>query len=84
MRNTIETHKEIDMSGKRIPVHLIFIGIHAVLAIVTLIPSGAASKVCLLGYRAHCTFTPISTIIFLALIGLHFVLHRRSATGQAK
>lgn len=36
----------------------------AVLAgISTLIPT-SASKPCYLGYYAHCTFTPISTIIF--------------------
>ncbi len=33
------------------------------LAISTLIPVPFASKPCLLGYRAHCSFTPISTVI---------------------
>ncbi|MBN1525068.1 MAG: hypothetical protein JW904_11325 [Spirochaetales bacterium] len=33
-------------------------------AIVTIIPA-MASKLCLLGYYAHCSFTPISTIICL-------------------
>ena len=39
-------------------------------AVVTLIPDVAASKICKLGYKAHCTFTPWSTGIslFLALI----------------
>lgn len=39
-------------------------------AIVTLIPSSEASKVCPLGYKAHCTFTPWSTLIslFLAMV----------------
>lgn len=29
----------------------------------TLIPESGASKSCMLGYKAHCTFTPISTVI---------------------
>ncbi|MEI6845689.1 MAG: hypothetical protein WCK36_01415 [Candidatus Firestonebacteria bacterium] len=36
-------------------------------ALVTLIPSDEASKICSLGYKAHCTFTPWSTLISLAL-----------------
>ncbi len=40
-----------------------------VFAIVTALPESSASKDCLLGYRAHCTFTPISTIILLGLAG---------------
>ncbi len=39
-------------------------------AVITLIPDAAASKLCPLGYKAHCSFTPWSTIIslFLAMI----------------
>jgi len=37
-------------------------------ALVTLIPSDEASKICFLGYKAHCTFTPWSTLISLALV----------------
>ncbi|HSH52857.1 MAG TPA: hypothetical protein VK982_14115 [Bacteroidales bacterium] len=29
----------------------------------TLIPVEQASKVCMLGYKAHCSFTPISTLL---------------------
>ena len=29
----------------------------------TLIPAEQASKACMLGYKAHCTFTPVSTIL---------------------
>jgi hypothetical protein len=28
----------------------------------TLIPAGQASKICMLGYKAHCSFTPVSTL----------------------
>ena len=67
------------MADKRSPTHLIFIGIHSVLALVTLIPLATASKACLLGYRALCSFSPISTAILIALACLHVVLHRRSS-----
>ena len=39
-------------------------------AILTAEPSSKANKSCLLGYKAHCSFTPISTVlcIFAAII----------------
>ena len=39
-------------------------------AVVTLIPDAAADKICKLGYKAHCSFTPWSTVIslFLAMV----------------
>ena len=44
--------------------------VFTLLAISTLIPQASASKACALGYRAHCTFTPWSTLICLALSAL--------------
>jgi membrane protein DedA with SNARE-associated domain len=38
-------------------------------AIITVIPVPSASKVCLAGYKAHCAFVPVSTIICLLLAG---------------
>lgn len=46
------------------------------LAVWTLIPVDA-SKACALGYEAHCTFAPWSTIICLALAWLHWWMPRR-------
>ena len=43
----------------------------------TLIPTEGVSKVCLLGYKAHCSFTPISTIICAVLAGLTCFVRRR-------
>jgi len=43
----------------------------AVFAVITAVPDASASKTCRLGYRAHCAFTPYSTII---LIGIALVL----------
>lgn len=36
-------------------------------ALWTIVPQATAHKVCLIGYKAHCTFTPISTIVCLLL-----------------
>jgi len=42
-----------------------------ILALTTVIPA-PASKPCLLGYYAHCSFTPVSTVI-LTVLGLGFL-----------
>jgi hypothetical protein len=39
------------------------------LGISTLVPA-PASKPCLLGYYAHCSWTPLSTLICLAIAGV--------------
>ena len=67
------------MTQKKSPVHLIFTAVHLSLAVVTLIPMASASKACLLGYEALCSFSPISTVGLLALAGLHIYLHKRMA-----
>ena len=67
------------MEKKKSPVHLIFAAVEVSLAVVTLIPMASASKVSLLGYKALCSFSPISTIGLLALAGLHILLHNRKA-----
>jgi len=36
-------------------------------ALSTLLPTPGIHKACLLGYMAHCSFTPISTILCLLL-----------------
>ncbi len=32
-------------------------------AVMTVIPDSTASKICYLGYKAHCSFTPFGTVI---------------------
>lgn len=44
----------------------------AISAIWTIMPDSSASKECMIGFMAHCTFTPISTLISL-LIAIVFV-----------
>ncbi len=51
--------------------------IFTALTILTTIPSPNASKECILGYKAHCSFTPYATIISLAIAGLFCVIRAR-------
>lgn len=46
------------------------------LGIMTLIPA-PASKPCLLGYYAHCSFTPVSTVICFAIAGAVYLIGRK-------
>ena len=41
-----------------------------VATIKTALPNAQASKPCLLGYKATCSFTPISTIILIAVAAI--------------
>jgi len=50
-----------------------------ILGAVTLIPSSGASKPCLLGYYAHCTFTPISTVMCWIGAVIMYVKRRKKA-----
>ena len=71
------------MTNGKTPVHIIFICVHLLLAVVASLPTGTASKDCLLGYNALCSFTPISTVISLALAGLHIFLHTKAVAKKA-
>ena len=66
------------MKDKKSPTHLIFTAVHFSLAVVTLIPLASASKTSLLGYKALCSFSPISTLVLIFLAGMHILLHKRS------
>jgi len=46
-------------------------------ALSTIMPSARASKLCMLAYNAHCTFTPVSTIICVVLAGLSCFIRKR-------
>lgn len=48
-----------------------------VLAILTAIPSPNASKVCILGYKAHCPFTPYATFVCLAIAGIFCIIRAK-------
>jgi hypothetical protein len=62
-------------------VSITVIAILSIAAVKTVIPNDKASKPCLLGYKAACSFTPISTIILiLAAIGT-FILAKNVILG---
>ncbi len=46
-------------------------------ALSTIIPSESASKLCMIGYNAHCTYTPISTIICIIPAGITCFIRKR-------
>jgi hypothetical protein len=53
---------------------IVIIVILSIAAVKTAIPNAKVSKPCLLGYKAACPFTPISTIILVAAaVGTFFV-----------
>ncbi|UCF50606.1 MAG: hypothetical protein JSU91_03755 [Thermoplasmatales archaeon] len=51
----------------------------AVLAIWTVVPDSSASKESILGYKSHCSFTPISTIIlvFIAIVFTYLLIRTK-------
>jgi hypothetical protein len=51
--------------------------IWVICAIKTVIPNEAASKACLLGYKASCSFTPVSTVICLIGAVVTFVVAKK-------
>ena len=46
-------------------------------AIKTIIPFPYVSKACMLGYKAGCSFTPISTVILVVVIIITYVGAKR-------
>ena len=47
-------------------------GVLSILGIATAIPNPYVEKVCVIGYKAVCSFTPISTIICFGLAYLAY------------
>jgi len=49
----------------------------AISTIWTLVPDSSASKESMLGYKSHCSFTPISTIILILIaVVFSYILFR--------
>lgn len=46
-------------------------------AISTLLPSEQASKTCMLAYKAHCSFTPVSTLICIVFAGVSCLVRKK-------
>jgi len=49
-------------------------------AVLTVMPMSYAYKDCMLGYRAHCTLTPVSTILCLVAAVITYVVGQSSFT----
>lgn len=64
------------MNALTIVIYLAIV-ILSIAAVKTLIPNGDVSKPCLLGYKASCSFTPISTAILVAAAIALFVYSGR-------
>ena len=64
------------MNNKKSPTHLVFTIVYFSLAIITLIPLASASKASLLGYKALCSFSPISTLGLILLSLMHILMYK--------
>jgi hypothetical protein len=60
---------------------VVVIAILSIAAVKTVIPNAKASKPCLLGYKAACSFAPISTAILVAAAIGVFVVARNMILG---
>lgn len=49
-------------------------------AVLTVLPISYAYKECILGYKAHCIFTPISTVFCVISAAITFVVGRNFFT----
>ena len=49
-------------------------------AVLTILPISYAYRECLLGYKAHCTLTPISTILCIIGAVITYMVGRSSFT----
>ena len=62
-------------------VAIVVIVILSIAAVKTAIPNAEASKACLLGYKAACSFAPISTAILTIVAIAAFVLAKNVILG---
>jgi len=62
-------------------VAIVVIVILCIAAVKTAVPNEEASKPCLLGYKAACSFAPISTVILVLAAVIAFVLAKGVILG---
>lgn len=48
----------------------------------TLLPQAGASKECYMGYFAHCSFTPISTVLMALLVAVSCRIRKKKYTEE--
>jgi energy-converting hydrogenase Eha subunit C len=51
-------------------------------AISTMLPQESVSKISLLGYKAHCPFSPVSTLLCLLLAGVSCKIRAKKYKGE--
>ncbi|MGJ8455699.1 hypothetical protein ACSFC1_10375 [Pseudothermotoga sp. U03pept] len=68
------------MNKKHWIMFIVWIG----LGVWTLLPIPGASKPCLIGYYAHCTFTPISTVMCFVAAAIVYWRGRRKGKETTK
>jgi len=56
--------------------------VFTLLAVSTILPDASASKVSQLGYKAHCSYAPISTVICLSLSAVTCTIRKRLFTSM--
>ena len=56
---------------------LVLTMLFTICALSTILPSERVDEVCMLGYKAHCSFTPVSTILCFGLAGLTCFIRKR-------
>jgi hypothetical protein len=61
---------------------IVVIALLSIAAVKTVIPDANVSKVCLLGYKAACSFTPISAVILALGAAVTFVVAKRTVLGK--
>ena len=49
-------------------------------AVLTIMPVSYSYKECILGYKAHCTLTPVSTILCIIVAAIIYVVMHKSFT----
>ena len=62
-------------------VAIVVIVILSIAAVKTVIPNAEASKPCLLGYKAACSFAPISTAILIIVAIVTFIVTKGVILG---
>ncbi len=59
---------------------LILTIVFALAAISTILPILPAGEECMLGYKAHCSFTPVSTLICIVAAAVTCVIRKKKFT----
>ena len=71
------------MKGRKKPGYYVLLTLAVLMvlgAVLTMMPISYAYKECMLGYKAHCTLTPVSTILCIIIAAIAYVTGQRLFT----